>query len=85
MMGVIASRLGERVRAAEMFRRAHDIFLECDDPSGAGLMLADAADDQIATRSAARSPLARRAYRRGACLPAHYGPGSGVARVPPGS
>src|SRR6266545_3647763 len=43
LMGVLADRLGERVEAAELYRRAHDIFLDCDDPSGAGLMLTNIA------------------------------------------
>jgi diguanylate cyclase (GGDEF)-like protein len=47
MLAALSRRLGERGRAGQLFQRAHDIFLDCDDPSGAGVMLGNAADMQI--------------------------------------
>jgi diguanylate cyclase len=43
MLSFMASlfwQLGETDRARELYERAHGIFLDCDDPSGAGVMLA---------------------------------------------
>src|SRR5205085_2709517 len=37
---------GENDRARELYERAYGIFLECDDPSGAGVMLSAVADLQ---------------------------------------
>jgi diguanylate cyclase (GGDEF)-like protein len=39
-MASLYGQLGEDGRARELYERAHDILLECDDPSGAGVMLA---------------------------------------------
>jgi diguanylate cyclase (GGDEF)-like protein len=46
MMGVVADRLGDCAQATELDTRAYEIFLECDDPSGAGMMLANIAHRQ---------------------------------------
>ena len=46
MMGVVADRLGDCAQATELDTRACEIFLECDDPSGAGMMLANIAHRQ---------------------------------------
>jgi diguanylate cyclase (GGDEF)-like protein len=47
LMAALSRRLGEAGRAAQLFQRAHDIFLDCDDPSGAGVMLGNTADIQL--------------------------------------
>jgi diguanylate cyclase (GGDEF)-like protein len=39
-------QLGENDRARELYERAYEIFVECDDPSGAGVMLSCVADLQ---------------------------------------
>jgi diguanylate cyclase (GGDEF)-like protein len=39
-MASLFSQLGEDARARDLYERAHEILLECDDPSGAGVMLA---------------------------------------------
>src|SRR2546430_6168597 len=49
MFGFMASlfwELGENPRARELYERAYDIFLECDEFSGAGVMLSAIADLQ---------------------------------------
>jgi diguanylate cyclase (GGDEF)-like protein len=47
LMAALCRRLGESGRAGQLFQEAHDIFVDCDDPSGAGVMLGNAADMQI--------------------------------------
>ena len=43
LMASLLCQLGEDERGGEQFARAHDIFVECDDPSGAGVMLSNLA------------------------------------------
>jgi diguanylate cyclase (GGDEF)-like protein len=47
LMAALSRRLGEPGRAQQLFKQAYDIFLDCDDPSGAGVMLGNAADSQL--------------------------------------
>jgi diguanylate cyclase (GGDEF)-like protein len=47
-MAALFWQLGEPARARGLYEQAHDIFLDCDDPSGAGVMLACVADIQLA-------------------------------------
>ncbi len=44
LMASLLWQLGENGRARELYERAYQIFLECDDPSGAGVMLSAIAD-----------------------------------------
>src|SRR5205814_2958415 len=39
--------LGENGRARELYERAYQMFVDCDDPSGAGVMLSCVADLQV--------------------------------------
>ncbi len=45
-LAALSWRLGENDRAAELYRQAYDVVLECDDHSGAGVMLSALADLQ---------------------------------------
>jgi diguanylate cyclase (GGDEF)-like protein len=55
LMAALFRRLGEPSRSEQLFKQAHDIFLDCDDPSGAGVMLGNAADMQFGNGDPAAS------------------------------
>jgi diguanylate cyclase (GGDEF)-like protein len=46
VLGDLFFDLGERAAAQPLYQQAHDLFLDCDDPSGAGMMLSDVASIQ---------------------------------------